>query len=232
MFGYSLGFDTRDNPIDTTRGWRASIAQSVAGLGGDVNYWRTEGSAAYYQHLFSGFVAKFEVRGGYIDGYNGDTIRLQDRFYEGAGTFRGFEVAGVGPRYLQQGRLFDRDGNLFGQAIGAKIYGIGTAEIRLPLPLPPEYGIRAAIFSDFGAVGLVDDQDKLINENLDFWVDPDGDGIFIKPIQDDLSLRVSAGVSISWDSPFGPVRFDIAEVLRKEEYDRTEGFRFSAGTSF
>ena len=81
-------------------------------------------------------------------------------------------------------------------------------------------------------MGLVDDATKQLNEDLNFWVDPDGDGIFIKPVQDDLSLRVSAGVTVSWDSPFGPIRFDIARVLRKEDYDRTEGFRFSAGTSF
>ena len=54
----------------------------------------------------------------------------------------------------------------------------------------------------------------------------------LAPVQDDFSLRVSAGVSVSWDSPFGPVRFDLARVIRKEEYDQTEGFRFSAGTNF
>ncbi|MEM9262482.1 MAG: BamA/TamA family outer membrane protein, partial [Pseudomonadota bacterium] len=113
-----------------------------------------------------------------------------------------------------------------------KIYAIGTSEIRIPLTLPPEYGIRAAIFSEFGTVGLVDERDKTINDNIDLFVDPDGDGIFIAPVQDDLSIRISAGVSVSWDSPFGPVRFDIAEVFQKEEYDRTEGFRFSAGTNF
>ena len=146
-------------------------------------------------------------------------------------------------------------GAIEGQSLGAKLYAVGTAEIRLPLPLPPEYGIRAALFSDFGTVGLVDDQDKLANSNTDFFVDaetgqlcnvgadialinaqatgePTGFLNCIAPVQDDLSLRLSAGVSISWDSPFGPVRFDLAEVLMKEDYDRVESFRFSAGTSF
>lgn len=230
LVGYSVGVDTRDDPIDPTRGTRFSFSQAVAGLGGDVQYLRTEGLGAYYQPLFAGFVGKLQLRGGYITGYGGDDVRLQDRFYEGADSFRGFEVAGVGPRYLQQGQ--PANSRRFGQAIGAKVYAIGTAEIKLPLPLPKEYGIRASLFSDFGTVGLVDQSNKVLNDNLALWVDPDGDGLFEKPIQDDLSLRVSAGVSVSWDSPFGPVRFDFAKVLRKEDYDRTEGFRFSAGTSF
>lgn len=236
LVGYSLSFDTRDDPIDTTRGWRVSLAQSVAGLGGDVNYVRTEGSGAYHKRLFGGFIGRLRLRAGYIDGFAGDTVRVQDRFFEGASTFRGFEVAGVGPRFLiagPNGELqFDNDGEILSQAIGAKIYAIGTAEIRIPLPLPPEYGIRAAIFSDFGTVGLVDDADKIINDDINqLRIDP-VTGVGLVPVQDDLGIRVSAGVSVSWDSPFGPVRFDFAEVLRKEEFDQTEGFRFSAGTSF
>jgi len=246
LFGYSVGFDTRDDPIDPTRGSRFQFAQSIAGLGGDVQYLRSEINGAYYQKLFGGFIGKVQLRGGYITGYAGDDVRLQDRFYEGADSFRGFEVAGIGPRYLQGAGT--RDGNIFGQAIGAKAYAIGTVEVKLPLPLPKEYGLRASIFSDFGTVGLVDDSNKTINNNLALYVDPvngrlcsdsaiqtpssPGLANCIKPIQDDLSIRLTAGVSVSWDSPFGPVRFDFAKVFRKEEYDRTEGFRFSAGTSF
>ena len=232
LIGYSLAFDTRDNPIDTTRGFRVQVSQGFAGLGGDVNYLRSEGSGAIYQRLFGGFIAKLQGRVGYVTGYGGDDVRLQDRFFEGASTFRGFEVAGVGPRFIPQNVGIDRNGNIISQAIGAKLYAIGTAEVRIPMPLPPEYGLRFAIFSDFGTVGLVDETDKIINDKIDFFVDPDGDGIFIEPVQDDLSIRLTAGVSVSWDSPFGPVRFDIAEVFWKEDYDRTEGFRFSAGTQF
>jgi outer membrane protein insertion porin family len=244
ILGYSIGMDSRDDPIDPKRGMRLSLGQSVAGLGGDVKYIRTEASGAIYRPLFGGLVGKFQLRGGYTDGFGGDPVRLQDRFYEGADSFRGFEVAGVGPRYLQPGTQANPTSGRFGQAIGAKIYAIGTVEVRLPLPLPKEYGIRASLFSDFGTVGLVDDSSKFLNSiafnddnmdgNPDFAVDidPTFGTLYVEPVQDDLSLRVSAGASVSWDSPFGPVRFDFAKVLRKEFYDRTEGFRFSAGTSF
>lgn len=247
IIGASVSFDTRDDPIKPRRGFRAGANLRFAGLGGDVNYYQAEMTGAIYRPLFGDFIAALKGRAGYIDGYGGDDVRLSDRFFEGASSFRGFEVAGVGPRFLQpvsqivdqdgnitgQRTQFDRDGNIFGQAIGAKAYAIGTVEILLPLPLPEEYGIRAALFSDFGTVGLVDEATKILNNDPTLFIDIDGDGIGdLAPIQDALSLRVTAGVSVSWDSPFGPVRFDFAEIIRKEEYDRTEGFRFSAGTNF
>ncbi|PQA85387.1 outer membrane protein assembly factor BamA [Hyphococcus luteus] len=241
LVGFSLSFDKRDDPITPRRGWRAGGSVSVAGLGGDVNYYQTEFNGAWYHPIIGDFIGALKGRAGYIDGYGGDNVRLSDRFFEGASTFRGFEVAGVGPRYISgtagpNGVLVprtDRDGKIFGQSIGAKIYAIGSAEILLPLPLPEQYGIRAALFSDFGTVGSVDSDTKALNNDLNFWLDTDGDGVVdLAPVQDDLSLRATAGVTVSWDSPFGPVRFDFAKILMKEEYDRTEGFRFSAGTSF
>ena len=49
---------------------------------------------------------------------------------------------------------------------------------------------------------------------------------------DDFSLRASAGISIHWRSPMGPIRFDFSQVLAKEDYDKTETFKFSTSTRF
>ncbi len=51
-------------------------------------------------------------------------------------------------------------------------------------------------------------------------------------VDDDASLRVSAGVGLTWVSPFGPIAVDVAYPIMKESYDNTEWFRFSVGTSF
>ena len=240
LVGASLSFNRLDDPIRPRRGWRWSGALSVAGVGGDVNYYQAETTAAYYRPLIAGFIGSLRGRAGWIDGYAGDEVRLSDRFFEGASSFRGFEVAGVGPRYIQ---FRNDEGTLDGQSLGGNAYAIGTAEILIPTPLPAEYGIQVSLFSDFGAVGLVDESARLLNDpqfadlfiqggslfNLDFDADGTPD---ILPVQDSFSLRASAGVSVSWNSPFGPVRFDFAEVFLKEDYDQTEGFRFSAGTNF
>jgi outer membrane protein insertion porin family len=43
---------------------------------------------------------------------------------------------------------------------------------------------------------------------------------------------MSFGGGISWRSPLGPVRVDLAKPVIKEDYDEEELFRFSFGTSF
>jgi len=49
---------------------------------------------------------------------------------------------------------------------------------------------------------------------------------------DTAAPRVSAGASIIWDSPFGPLRFDLAYPLVKQPYDRTQFFQFGGGARF
>ncbi len=45
-------------------------------------------------------------------------------------------------------------------------------------------------------------------------------------------LRYSVGVSVAWSSPFGPLKFSIAQPLKKGPEDRIERFQFQMGTSF
>jgi outer membrane protein insertion porin family len=49
---------------------------------------------------------------------------------------------------------------------------------------------------------------------------------------DSSSIRSSAGVSLMWNSPVGPIRMDFAKTLTKEKYDETQFFRFGAATRF
>jgi outer membrane protein insertion porin family len=35
-----------------------------------------------------------------------------------------------------------------------------------------------------------------------------------------------------WQSPFGPLRFDLAAPILKDRYDRTQFFRFGGGAKF
>lgn len=49
---------------------------------------------------------------------------------------------------------------------------------------------------------------------------------------DSASPRVSAGIGVNWNSPFGPLRIDLAYALRKQPGDRTKTFSFNVGTQF
>ena len=45
-------------------------------------------------------------------------------------------------------------------------------------------------------------------------------------------IRSSVGASLLWASPLGPIRFDYAYAMTKDQYDVTQAFRFSGGTQF
>ena len=49
---------------------------------------------------------------------------------------------------------------------------------------------------------------------------------------DSRSPRVSVGIGVNWNSPFGPFRIDFAHVLRKQPGDDTKQFTFNVGTQF
>ncbi|ODT63573.1 MAG: outer membrane protein assembly factor BamA [Phenylobacterium sp. SCN 69-14] len=212
LIGYTYLYDRRNDPINPTRGFRFDISQDLAGIGGDVNYISTEVTGGWYHGFNKDFILSFTGQAGYIAGWNGDTVRVNSHFYKGGNTFRGFETAGIGPRDTNYGRS---------DALGGRAYAIGSAELTIPTGLPDQYGIKASLFTDVGTLGLLDDRYKL---KTDGTVDP--------LVHDDLSLRATAGISIHWRSPMGPIRFDFSQVLAKEDYDKTETFRFSTSTRF
>lgn len=209
--GYFYSIDKRDDLINPSDGWNISFGQDIAGPGGDVSYLRTRASANFYEEIAEGWI--FHLRGtlGIIHDYKGGTINYNDRFFRGGRDFRGFERGGVGPREVSVSAADPSQGF----ALGANRYMIGTAQVSLPLGLPKESGVRANLFVDFGVLGETDAQA------------PAG-----RVIEDEMAFRATTGLSFAWRSPFGPVRFDFAEPLAKEDYDQTRFFRFTIGTSF
>ena len=208
--GYTLVVDRRNDPVRATRGWSGSLRQDFAGLGGDVNYVKTELDATVYYGITPSWIVTVAGSAGYVSGWNGDAVRINDRFFKGGNSFRGFENAGMGPRDLTTN-----------DALGGNFYAVGTIELTLPNVLPEQYGIKTSLFADVGTLGALDNRYTLGSNGL-----PDAS------IADDLSLRASAGLSVHWKSPMGPIRFDFSQILSNEEYDRTETFRFSTSTQF
>jgi outer membrane protein insertion porin family len=208
--GYTLLVNRTNDPVRPTRGWSGSLRQDFAGIGGDVNYLKTEVDAAWYWGLTPSWVVSLQGSAGYVTGWQGDAVRINDRFFKGGNSFRGFENAGMGPRDLRTN-----------DALGGNLYAIGTVELTVPNGLPEEYGIRTSLFADVGTLGVLDDRYRLTTG-----------GVVDTQIVDDLSLRASAGLSVHWRSPMGPIRFDFSQILSQEEYDRTETFRFSTSTQF
>ena len=47
-----------------------------------------------------------------------------------------------------------------------------------------------------------------------------------------IKPRISIGIGVNWNSPFGPFRIDFAKVLSKVDGDDTKSFTFNVGTQF
>ena len=221
--GYSFNWDRRNNINTATRGFDLQISQNLAGIGGDVHYLSTElEGGVYYGLPWQGWRLSLRGNAGYIFGYNDEDIRINDRFFKGGASFRGFDSAGLGPRQLLVNSTTGETVQV-GDALGGNVYAVGTLQLDVPVPLPESFGLGAALFTEFGTVGVLDD-----SSTRTIVVDANNSLI----VEDDPSLRASVGVSVFWDSPFGPVQFDFAKPVAYEDYDRQEEFRFSTRTRF
>jgi outer membrane protein insertion porin family len=212
--GYSYRVDGRDDPIVPTRGFMFIASQQFAGVGGTVRYIKSTIDAQWYHRLWSpAWVVMLEAQAGDIEPWGNDYIRINDRFYTPVNgqPFRGFEVAGLGPRDI-----------LYGDALGGKIFGKGTIELNFPNFLPEQYGIQTALFAEAETLGRLDARAK---------IDPQT-GLADPNIRDELALRAVAGITVYWKSPMGPLRFDLSQIIKKQPYDRTETFQFRTSTRF
>ena len=154
----------------------------------------------YYYPITKKWVGLLSTNIGHVEGL-GQDVRVTDAFLLGNDTMRGFEVGGMGPR-----DKFTDD------ALGAKTYATGSVEVTFPIGLPEEFGVRGAMFTDFGTAFGADGKSKFIDDSKD--------------------LRMSAGVGLAWRSPLGPVRVDLSYPFLKTDFDKRQIFGFSFGTRF
>ncbi|MGB5093875.1 MAG: outer membrane protein assembly factor BamA, partial [Parvibaculum sp.] len=205
LVGYDYYLDHRNDPVDPTGGFDFMLSQDFSGVGGTVHYLSTQILAHTYLPIAEDFLTSYRLDAGYITGM-GEDVGLNDRFFKGGNDFRGFKRGGLGPRDTSS---FNND------ALGAQAYVFGSGEVTFPNGIPEALGIRTSLFVDGGYIGIADETPS----------------VGFTP-EDEFAPRASAGLSVYWKSPFGPVRVDLSNVLLKEDYDETELFRFSAGTSF
>jgi outer membrane protein insertion porin family len=208
--GYTLSFDLRNDFVQPTRGWMATFRQDFAGVGGDVKYVRTEAEGAWYHGFAKDMVLKVSGEAGTMTPWQGDAIRVSDRYYKGGDTMRGFQYAGIGPRDTSTG-----------YALGGQTFAIGSVELGIPNSLPDQYGLKTALFLDVGTLGGLDNRLKIGST-----------GEKLTNIEDSMSLRATAGLTVRWKSPMGPVQFDLGQVLKREKYDKVETFQFKQITQF
>jgi outer membrane protein insertion porin family len=229
LVGYTLAYSTLDNVRRPTSGLYAEFKQDFAGVGGDVNFIRSTAEARHYYEVAPDLVSLIKVQGGHISGWGGQDLRMLDHFKLGPNLVRGFAPNGLGPRDVTPGTTND--------ALGGSLYWGATLELQYPFYfLPKDTGIRGAVFVDAGSLWNYKGPTTWPATGEINGIVAAAQGSFPctcgMVFRDTAAIRASAGASLMWDSPFGPLRFDFAVPLMKESYDRTQWFRFGGGTTF
>jgi outer membrane protein assembly factor BamA/autotransporter translocation and assembly factor TamB len=130
----SAVFDTRDNPLATTRGWLASsnLEYAPASLGSDIRFLRYLGQAYHFQPVRR-LVLASAARIGLATALGGQSLIPSERFFAGgARTVRGVPENGLGPR------------DIFGDVAGGGALVVFNEEVRVP------------IYRWFSGVGFID----------------------------------------------------------------------------
>lgn len=144
---------------------------------------------------------------GFGDGYGKTPVLpFYRHFFAGGSRYvRGFEENSLGPKDSQ------------GRAFGGNALVAGTVSLIFPNPIKPDAkSIRTALFLDAGQVYDTRNQVQVINGQV---LNHKTNG-----------MRYSVGLSLGWDSPFGPLTFSVATPLVFKRGDERRVFTFSAST--
>ncbi|ODT71697.1 MAG: outer membrane protein assembly factor BamA [Pelagibacterium sp. SCN 63-23] len=212
--GYTLTWNGVDNVQKPTEGLYATFTQQYINLtysGTTDHLLRSEARARYFAPLLqdSGIVASVRGQAGVINNLGGGGVHAVEAFSPGSQLVRGFQGRGYGPRLGT------------GEYLGSTMFAGISAEIQFPIPgLPENYGLSGAVWADAGWIG---DASDIIGSGAI-------GGANAVAASNDEPWRASVGASLIWDSPFGPLRGDVAHVLNKSTDDRTQVFQFTIST--
>lgn len=197
-----LTYDDRDSRLFPADGLYSWLDLEYAGLGGDANFVSGDIGSSYYIPFYEKKV---------VLNFMGEVGAIYGVGDDDVQINERYMLGGNNFRGFERGGLGPRDAAT-DDALGGNYYYRGTVELSFPLGLPEEYGVAGHLFNDVGSLWGIDEQ---------------GGGIL-----DENSFRSAAGLGLSWRSPMGPIRVDLAFPYVKEDFDKEENFRFSFGTRF
>ncbi|HIJ49875.1 MAG TPA: outer membrane protein assembly factor BamA [Nitrospinae bacterium] len=129
-------YDSRDNFLNPSKGWRHVIGFQIAGLGG-TKFTKSSYEITYYHPLIGKLVGAAHARVNFAEGYGGETLPAFERhFMGGPNSLRGFTIQNIGPK--------DTDGNPIG--------GNKALILNLETQYPFTKSLRGFLFYDRGNV--------------------------------------------------------------------------------
>jgi outer membrane protein insertion porin family len=196
-------FDSRDNILFPNRGVLQRLTAEVAVPGLDLQYYKVNYQHAWYKDLTNSFTLMLNGELGYADTYGGKKYPFfKNYFLGGVNSLRGFQNGSLGPRDVDP-----TSGQEF--SVGGTKRILGNVELFMPVPfIKDTKQFRLSAFIDGGSVYA--DSESI---NAD-------------------ALRFSAGVGVTWVSPFGPLKLIFAQPLNEKEGDDTQVLQFQLGQQF
>jgi outer membrane protein insertion porin family len=196
-------FDSRDNILFPNRGVLQRLTTEVALPGLDLQYYKINYQHAWYKDLTNSFTLMLNGELGYADTYGGKKYPFfKNYFLGGVNSLRGFQNGALGPRDFDP-----TSGREF--SVGGTKRVLGNIELFMPVPLIKDTKqFRLSAFIDGGGVYA---ESESINAD---------------------ALRFSAGVGVTWVSPFGPLKLIFAQPLNEKKGDDTQVLQFQLGQQF
>jgi len=195
------------------------------------------------------FLARLRL--GYGNGYgdingNEQILPFTENFTAGGSdTLRGFENNTVGPRGIERlsgGTITGPDGvqypadpsrdllRISRRSLGGNAMALGGVELIVPTPFVEEdmdNSVRTSLFLD---VGNVWDTEFDYNRYEDLR--PYSSRDILLDYSDWTQYRSSAGISVQWISPMGPMVFSFSRAIQEREGDDAKFFTFNIGQTF
>jgi outer membrane protein insertion porin family len=205
--------DRRDSAIYTTSGTTHRLFAEASVPGADLNYYKASYNQRTYFPLSQMFTLFLNTEFGIADGYSGKPLPFFKNFFAGGNnSIRGYDLNSLGPRegIPNSDRTF---------ALGASKRVVANLELLFPMPfMKDDRSVRLGAFVDAGTV-------------FDsFKEKQNADGSIRQGFAD--LMRYSAGISVTWISPMGPLKVSLAKPLNEKPEDNIQTFQFLFGQQF
>lgn len=194
-----------DSRIYPTEGTISRVGAELAVPPGSLNYYKLTAQYSRYWKLSNSFTLYTNAEAGYADSFGSKEYPFFKNFYAGGiGSVRGYDTSTLGP--------YDNDPTYGIQRLGGTRKAVGTVELLFPMPGSGiDKSLRLGTFIDVGQV---------------WGADP---GTTLKDVN---GFRYSAGLSVMWASPMGPLKFSLGVPLNKQDNDKTQPLQFTMGQTF
>lgn len=209
--GITWGYDSLDRRLFPRKGFSQKLHLKGIVPGARLQYYQLTHDSNTYIPLTGNqrWIIHLATILGYGDGY-GKTEQLPFfKFWSigGARWVRGFEENSIGPK------------DSIGNTLGGNLLAAASVNLIFPNPIKPDAeSIRTAVFLDLGQVYDTHYRTRTL---------PNG-----TIVHRNSCFRYSAGISLSWNSPVGPVMFSLAKPLNKKPGDNLRTFSIGAATNF